>query len=204
MRKILMIMFMTLDGQAQFPIYPPDPNADPDEDPMWQPRMDSIDTIILGRKAYLKWAAFWPKRQDDPSAGEWSRGFSRFANSLQKIVFSNTLERADWGPSRIVRGSPADEVKRMQSEKGLDIAIGGGPRIAQAFLEADLVDEMLLDVFPSIVGHGKPLFPTADDPDYDEDRIPIGAAGRHDFRLKASQPLSDGSLFLHFEKKIPK
>jgi len=199
-----MVMFMTLDGQAQFPVYPPDPEADPEEDPMWRPRMKSIDAVILGRKAYQKWAEFWPTKQNDPSASPWSKDFSRFANSIQKIVFSKTLTTADWEPSRIVRDDPSAEIRRLKSEKGLDIAIGGGPRIAQAFLEADLVDEMLLNVFPSIVGRGKPLFPTADDPDLQEDRIPIGAAGRHDFRLKAALPQSDGSLFVHYERKVPK
>ena len=198
-----MVMFMTLDGQAQFPIYPPNPEADQtEEDPMWQPRFESIDTVILGRKAYLKWAEFWPKRWADPSAGPWAKEFSRFANSLQKVVFSNTLQSAEWGPSRIVRGDPASVVKQLRLEKGRDIALGGGPRMAQAFLEADLVDEMLLEVFPSIVGRGKPFFRRAEDPDFDEDRIPVGAPGRHDFRLRTAQPLSDGTLFLHFERKL--
>jgi dihydrofolate reductase len=202
MRKVQMFMFMTLDGQAQFPIYPPDPAADPDEDPMWRPRFGSIDTVVLGRIAYQKWAAFWPTRETDPSASAWQKEYSRFVNGAQKVVFSSTLKSADWGPSRIVHGDLATEVARMKSEKGSDIALGGGPRLAQAFLKADLVDEMLLNVFPSVVGHGKPLFPTADDPDFEADRIPIGAPGRLDFRLKEALPQTDGSLFLRLERKV--
>lgn len=202
MRKVFMIMFMTIDGRAQFPIYPPDPKADADdEDPMWLPRMKTIDTLLLGRKAYDLWAGYWPAQKSDPKASEWQKNFSRFADAAEKVVFSKTLKQGKWEKTRIVRGSPAEEVAKLRKEKGGNLALGGGPRIAQAFLADGAVDEMLLAVFPSIVSRGKPMFHTVDEPDLQEDRIPLGAPGRQDFKLLDSKPLSDGTMFLHYARR---
>lgn len=199
MRKVQMFMFMTIDGQAQFPIYTEAPFTESDDDPMWKPRLGSIDTIILGGIAYLKWAAYWPKRKEDPNASEWQREFSRFADRAQKIVFSKTLQKPVWENTQIVRGTPAEEVARLRSKEGGNIALGGGPRIAQSFLADDLVDEMLIEIQPSIVGRGKPLFKTVDEPDFVEDVIPVGTPGRHDFLLREVKGLKDGTVFLRYE-----
>jgi dihydrofolate reductase len=202
MRKILITMFMTLDGRALLPAYPPDPDEDStEEDPMWKGRETSVDTVILGRKTYEGWAAFWPTLAENPEVPPWMQEFSRFANSVEKLVFSRTLATAEWGPSRIVRGDPAAEVRRLKGEEGRDIAICGGPQVAQLFLAEDLVDEVLLEVFPSIVGRGLPLFRATDEP-LAEERIPVGAPGRRDFRLKTAKSMSSGTVFLHYERKV--
>ncbi len=199
MRKVQMFMFMTIDGQAQFPVYTEEPYTLVDEDPMWKPRMGSIDTIILGGVAYRAWASYWPKQKDDPKAGEWRRNFSLFADRAQKVVFSQSLQESLWEKTHIARGSPAEELARIRSRDGGNIALGGGPRIAQSFLADDLVDEMLIEIQPSLVGRGKPLFKTADDPTFAEDVIPVGAPGRHDFLLRESKALKDGTVFLRYE-----
>lgn len=204
MRKVLMIMFMTLDGRAQFPVYPDAGDPSIEEDPMWRPRFHSIDTILLGANSYRAWAAHWPARKDNPKAGEWEKQFSRFADGAEKVVFSKTLEHPTWVNTRIVRGTPAEVIADLRKKEGKNLALGGGPRLAQSFLEADLVDEMLIAVFPSLVGRGKPMFRTADEPDFPEDRIPVGAPGRHDFRLREAYPLSDGSLVLRYDRPLGK
>lgn len=202
MRKVVMVMFMTIDGRAQFPITPPPtaPAPEDEEDPMWRPRWPSIDTLLLGRKSYEAWSAFWPARKDDAKASAWQKEFSRFADRCRKVVFSHSLQEAKWVNSEIARGTPREVVGALRSQPGGDLALGGGPRLAQSFLADDLVDEMLIDVFPSIVERGKPLFRTIDEPDFPEDRIPIGAPGRHDFRLVEAKPLDDGTLYLHYAR----
>lgn len=198
MRKVLMIMFMTLDGQAQFPAYDGPPYTNDAEDLMWKPRFDSIDTIILGGVAYPKWAAYWPTKKDEPKATEWQKEFSRFSNRAEKVVFSKSLQKSLWENTRIVRGAPSEEVAKLKAAKGKNIAVGGGPRIAQSLLAEDLVDEILVQVQPSLIGMGKPLFRTADDPTYPEDLIPKGAPGRHDFVLLEAKALPDSTVFLHY------
>jgi dihydrofolate reductase len=202
MRKVLMIMFGTLDGIAEFPEYPEAAGAAPEEpeDPMWNPRMDSIDTLLLGRQSYLAWAGHWPAQQSEPSSSDWAKKFSKFADRAEKVVFSKTLASAEWRNSRIVRGDIREEVERLKELPGKDMALGGGPRLAQSFLARDLVDELLLEVFPSVVGSGKPLFQTTPYPDHRGDVVRLGAPGRHDFRLLECKPLKDGTVFLHYQR----
>jgi dihydrofolate reductase len=204
MRKVSMIMFGTLDGIAEFPDYPEDPTettGPSEEELMWSPRMDSIDTIFLGSRAYTAWASFWPGQKNDPSGNQFRKKFSHFAEETEKVVFSKTLKSADWPNSRIVRGDVCAEVERLKKLPGKDMALGGGPRLAQSFLAHDLVDELLIEVFPSIVGSGKPLFGVKANPDHSEDVVPIGAPGRLDFKLVNSKPLRDGTLFLHYRRR---
>jgi dihydrofolate reductase len=204
MRNVVMIMFETLDGIGEFPDYGPDPapaGYAPDE-PMWTPRMHSIDTILLGGRAYTAWAGYWPRQKTNPSASEFGKKFSEFADRAEKVVFSKSLKSAEWPNSRIVRGEIRDEIERLKKLPGKDMALGGGPRLAQSMLADDLVDELVLAVFPSLVGSGKPLFKVNPNPDHAEDIVPIGAAGRHDFKLLESRPLSDGTLFLHYRRSM--
>jgi dihydrofolate reductase len=205
MRKVLAIMFMSLDGVAEFPISDEDPESGPEEDPMWTPRMGSIDTLILGRRAYEKWAEYWPARRNDPDSSAFQKAFSEFCDRVEKLVISDSLPKAGWGNSRVVRGADLGaEMARLKTLPGKDIVIGGGPRVLQAFLERQLVDELVLAVFPTLLGRGKPLFHVVDDPDHPDDFIPMGAEGRRDFRLVDSKPLQDGTVVLHYRRVPPK
>ncbi len=201
MRKVLILMHMTLDGVAELPDYGAEPDTAPEEpdDPMWDSRMESIDTLLLGRRTYELWAGFWPGKKSDSSASAWMKKFSRFADEAEKVVFSKTLPSADWPGSRIVRGDIVQEVARLKAQPGKDMAVGG-PRLAQSFLAADLADELLLEIFPSIVGRGKPLFRVVGDPDHGDDIVPLGASGRHDFHLVESRALRDGTLFVTYRR----
>ncbi len=198
MRKVQTITFMTLDGVAEGPDYGDDPAPDSmEDDPMWCGRMGSIDTQLLGRPTYLKWASFWPAREDDPSSTPFLKAFSRFANRAEKVVFSETLPSVEWANSRIVRGDVGEEVTRLKSLPGKDTVVAG-PRLAPSLLDRDLVDELYLSMFGSLAGKGRPLFRVVPNPDNPEDRVPLGASGRHDFTLVEAKPQKDGTLFLHY------
>jgi dihydrofolate reductase len=190
-------MYMTLDGIAEFPDYPDDSSQ---EDPMWESRMSSIDTLILGRRSYEAWFAFWPRQKDDPSSNEWLKNFSRFCDRCTKVVFSKTLREAKWQNSVVASGDVREEVARLKAIPGRNIALGGGPRLLQSFLDCDLADEIQLEVFPSIVGSGKPMFRIAGNPDHDSDHVPVGTQGRHDFKLLEVKPLTNGTVFLRYER----
>jgi dihydrofolate reductase len=204
MRKVFAFQFMTLDGIAEFPEYPHGPESDPNEpDPMWTPRMPGIDTLFLGRRSYTVWSDFWPKQQRDPTANAWMKEYSRFADRCEKVVFSKSLAKVDWPNSRLVRGPIENEVARLRQQPGGNLAVGGGPRLFQEFLARDLVDELFVKVYPSLVGHGKPMFRLWPDPDSPRDEVPDGAPDRHDFRTVEALKLSDGAVVLHYER-VPK
>ena len=202
MRKVVVMMNMTMDGVAEFPEYLEDPNA-PWEDPLYEPRFDSFDTLLLGRRTYEKWSEFWPQQVDSPTSGPWEKRFSKFVNGLEKVVFSRSLAKAEWPRSRIVRDDPAAEIARIRQLPGKDLALCGGPRLLQTFLEEDLVDEICLRMFPSLVGSGKPLFRVRTDSLHDEDLIPLSAVGRRDFSLVEASPHGEGLVFLHYRRSRP-
>jgi len=204
---------MTIDGVAEWPTFPDDyPDDFPDESEedgsngldfwttMYTSYWDSVDTLLLGRTTYLNWSSFWPEIRKKPDAGKFPRQFSEFADRVEKVVFSRTLKSAPWEKSRIVRGDISKEINRLKSKPGGNMLLGGGPRLAQAFHRLGLIDELRLTVFPSVVGRGKPLFDVESLPDNPDDRIPIGAPLRHDFRLVEARPLKSGggAVFLHY------
>lgn len=208
-RKVLAGLQMTIDGVAEWPEYPddyPDDSAAGDSDgsdwgsAMYASYWDSVDTLLLGRHTYEKWAAFWPQVRKKPDAAGFPLQFSEFADRAEKVVFSRTLASAGWEKSRIVRGEVALEIERMKSQPGGNMLLGGGPRLAQEFLRRGLIDELRLTVYPSLVGRGKPLFKVDALPDNPEDRIPIRAPLRNDFRLVAARPFKagGGAVFLHY------
>jgi dihydrofolate reductase len=79
---------------------------------------------------------------------------------MPKIVFSRTLERADWNTT-VVRDVVPEQVMELEAQPGGDLVLGGAD-IAAAFMRHDLIDEYRLYVHPVVIGRGKPLFPASD------------------------------------------
>src|SRR6266498_3768113 len=79
-------------------------------------------------------------------------------NEIPKVVFSKTLDRADWAETRIASGDLAEEVDRLKREPGNDLIAYGGARLDQALSRLGLVDEYRLMIQPAALGAGLPLF----------------------------------------------
>jgi dihydrofolate reductase len=105
---------------------------------------------LLGRVTYEGFAAAWPTRSGDP--------FSAKFNSMPKYVVSQTLKKADWNNSTILRGDVLEEVKQLKQRVKGDILVSGSARLVQTLIANDLVDQLNLMVFPVILGSGKRLF----------------------------------------------
>ncbi len=197
-RKVRITMYMTLDGFAALADGPDDPEGDRQFwEAMWSGPMAQVDTLLLGRKTYEAWAQFWPTQVE--SENEHWRDFARFSSKAEKVVFSHTLKTATWSNSRIARGSVAEEIARLRSLPGSDIIVAGGVQLVQSVLAQDLADELCLTVSPSLIGRGLPLFQMEPTPDHHDDIVPVGAPGRHDFRLLESRAFRSGAVFLHYE-----
>ncbi len=196
-RKVSITMYMTLDGFAALADGPDDPEADRQFwEAMWTGPMGNVDTLLLGRKTYEAWAGFWPGLLD--TENEHWRAFARFSTKVEKVVFSRTLQAASWSNSRIVRDPVASEISRLRSLPGANIIVAGGVQLVQSVLAEDLADELCLTVSPSIIGRGLPLFRMEPTPDHHDDIVPLGAPGRHDFRLLESRAFRSGAVFLHY------
>jgi len=105
---------------------------------------------LLGRVTYQAFAKAWPNMQ-----GDW---FGQKMNEMPKYVVSSTLERADWTNSHVLRGGLADEVSALKDRVAGDILVAGSGQLVGGLLEADLVDELRLMVFPIVLGQGRRLW----------------------------------------------
>jgi dihydrofolate reductase len=151
MRRVVVSNLMSLDGFFE------GPNEELDWFVMDEQFFDysrtllrSVDTILFGRATYEHMARYWPSAPPDEIADR--------MNGLCKIVFSRTLEAANWSHSRLVRGDAAEEVVRLKQLPGRDMVVLGSASLASSLLQAELVDEYRVIVNPVLIGRGKPLF----------------------------------------------
>jgi dihydrofolate reductase len=123
-------------------------------------QMNKPFDLLLGRKTYEIFAAHWPyvKTDDDPVAAR--------INKAKKYVASKTLKKLDWSNSELIKGDVAKEVKKLKEQDGPEIQVHGSGGLIQTLLKHDLVDELLLKIFPITLGRGKRLFA--------EGTIPVG------------------------------
>jgi dihydrofolate reductase len=104
---------------------------------------------LMGRVTYEEMASFWPTSTSEYAAP---------MNEIPKVVFSTTLQRADWPETRIARGDLGEEVERLKGEPGNDLIAYGGATFDQALSRLGLVDEYRLMIQPAALGAGLPLF----------------------------------------------
>lgn len=155
MRKVFLFMMVTLDGFFEGPDHEIDwHNVDEEFNEFAIAQLNEIGTLLFGRVTYEVMASYWPTPmalEDDPDvAGK--------MNAMPKIVFSRTLDRADWSNSRLVKENIAEEISQLRQQPGRDLAIFGSANLAMSLLQMGLVDELRLMVNPVVLGKGRPLF----------------------------------------------
>lgn len=115
--------------------------------------MDSArraDVLIFGRVTYQVMAGYFPTATDNP--------FADIMNHGRKVVFSRTLDHADWENTTIARGDLIEEIAKLRAEGDGEIAAFGGISFVRSLVRHDLVDEFRLSVSPYLVGSGSTLF----------------------------------------------
>jgi dihydrofolate reductase len=163
MGELVVNMFASLDGVIQGPGGPDEDREGGFEQGGWQaPYFDEesgnaitaqimrMEALLLGRKTYEIFAAYWPKAAaGDPIGGR--------LNSAPKYVASRTLQSVEWNNSRLIEGDVAEAVARLKGDHGRIDVIGSG-NLVQTLLRHDLVDRLNLWVHPVLLGSGKRLF----------------------------------------------
>ncbi len=129
--------------------------------------MPQVDACVLGGGMYPGYERYWTGIQNEPDTPAWITGnaptpaeveWARFAAQTPHYVLSNTLTSALWPKTRFVR--ELDEISALKQQPGKDIYLMGGARVTASLIDAGLVDEMRLIVYPLIAGEGKALFTT--------------------------------------------
>jgi len=114
------------------------------------------DLQVFGRKTYQLMVPFWPDIAKNQSGTKPSIEFARTFDSLNKIVFSRSLNGVEDTNAQIVRGNLHDEILKLKQEKGKSILVGGVD-IPSQLIELGLVDEYRFVVQPIIAGEGRRL-----------------------------------------------
>jgi len=110
--------------------------------------------LVFGRRTYELMAGFWPT----PFATEQMPEVARQMNNLPKVVFSSTLGQASWNNTRLVKGDPASEIRRMKQEEGEDMVIFGSVSIVSQLAQEGLIDEYQIVVDPVALDQGRTMF----------------------------------------------
>ncbi len=160
MRKVIVSMFVTLDGfiagpNGELDWMPGNAKPNKEVDTHIYRFLDTVDTVLLGHTTYELFVGFWPSAtiDEDISADK--------LNAIPKIVFSSTLEKVEWGKwnnARLVKQEAKEEILKLKNQPGKDMVIFGGANLVQSFTNMGLIDEYQLLVVPIILGGGKPLF----------------------------------------------
>ena len=184
--KLVVTAFMTLDGVVEAPGFDEHRSGrnawalrvQSDEDEVYnRAQIMGADALLLGRRTWQIWAAFWPTAGGDADMVD-------KMNGLPKYVVSNTLTRADWNNTTIISGDVPAEIRRLKAAPGGELIVYGSPDLVDELLRHDLVDVYRLLIYPVILGSGKHMF---------RDRIDT-----HHLRLAESRAFSSGVVLLTY------
>ena len=148
MRKVVAYELLSLDGVAEEPS-----EFVAEFDDVMRENLRRIiaaqDAVILGRRTYDDWAAFWPPSDIEP--------FATFINGVAKYVASSTPPGRPWHNVTAIDGGLVQFVQNLKNSAGGDIGVHASISVAQALLAADAIDEVRLVVAPAIAGRGRRL-----------------------------------------------
>ena len=168
MRKLTGAVFVSLDGVMQAP---GGPEEDPTSNfrfggwvaPHWSENMgpfekliDSEYDLLLGKRTYDIFAAYWPYNQDIPIGATFQR--------INKYVVTHSEEPLEWENSHRMSGDVAEAVAELKRSEGRDLLIQGSSTLYVPLLEAGLLDRLMLMTFPVLLGDGKRIFDGSEKP----------------------------------------
>jgi dihydrofolate reductase len=155
------------------------------KDPEWQAFVSENASgggqLLFGRITYELLASFWPT----PFAAQSNPIVVERMNSLPKIVFSRTLDKASWSNTTLVQGDLTTEVRKLKREPGPNMTIMGSGSIVAQLADAGLIDEYQIVVSPLVLGNGRTLFE--------------GVKKKLSMKLTKSRAFGNGNVVLCYE-----
>lgn len=112
--------------------------------------------LLLGRRTYDAWASFWPKAGDTPIANR--------LNAATKYVATHRPESLEWGPARALGSDLVEGIQTAKTTDGPDLVVWGSSTLTSLLLEQGLADEVVLIVYPILLGRGTRFFSDRTDP----------------------------------------
>jgi dihydrofolate reductase len=159
MRKLFAFNMVTLDGFFEGPNQDISwHNVDDEFNEFAVEQTGTLGAILFGRVTYEGMASYWPT----PAAQSNDPVIASLMNTLPKVVFSRTLQKAGWNNTRLIKDNVADQILRMKQEPGNDLAVFGSANLLSSLMQMNLVDEHRVMVNPVLIGRGTPLFRNID------------------------------------------
>jgi len=112
--------------------------------------------LLLGRRTYDLWSGFWPKAPSSPMRNG--------LNAATKYIVTHRPESLEWGPFEGLGPDFVEDIRRIKAQDGPNLILSGSSTLTSTLLEHDLADEVLLAVYPVLLGTGKRFFPEGTPP----------------------------------------
>lgn len=189
MRKVISLIHLSLDGLAAGPNDELDWISYDSELEQYAHSLHAItDTVIWGRRTYEGMAGYWLTVPGNPESTPAELEHARWLDTSTKIVVSRTLDHIEWNDAKntvLIKDNIADEINKIKQQPGKDIWFLGSVALFQTFMQLDLIDEYRININPTVLGQGKPLFANI------TRRIPL--------KLLEAQTLKSGVVALRYE-----
>ena len=138
--------------------------------------------LLFGRKTYDLMASFWPT----PIAAQHEPVVAERMNTLRKVVFSRTLEKASWNNTMLVKGDLPSAVRKLKAEPGEGMVILGSGSVVSQLAQEGLIDEFQVVVNPVVLGGGRTMF--------------NGVKQKLNLNLVETRHFPSGKVFLRYER----
>jgi len=183
MRRLSVFNLVTLDGYFSGPGGDISwHNVDDEFQEVANAAANSGNTLIFGRVTYELMVSYWPTPEAIRSDPVVARGM----NSAAKIVFSRTLDKADWNNTRLVKAGLLSEIRKLKQEPGKDLTVLGSGSIVSQLAQAGLIDEFQILLNPVVLGNGKTMFEGVED--------------RFSLKLTGTRTFGNGNVLLNYER----
>jgi dihydrofolate reductase len=185
MRKVRAAINMTLDG---FCDHTSGLVADEELHYHYADLLNNAGVILYGRTTY-QLMQFWQTLLTNPSEEKSMNDFAISIDTIDKLIFSNTLKDTGWGTAKLVNRPLDEEVLELKQQSGKDIIVGSRSLIIQ-LLNSNLIDELQICIHPVVEGKGLPLF--------------AQVKNRFFFKLLKTKFLKSGATVFYYEPKSEK
>ena len=182
MRKLFAFNLISLDGFFEGPDHDINwHNVDEEFNDFAIEQTSALGALLFGRVTYQLMESYWPTadalKNDPVIAG--------IMNRVPKLVFSRSLEKAEWNNTRIVKENIEQEILNLKKKPGKDMAVFGSANLLSTLVRMDLVDEHRVMVNPVLLGKGSPLFKSME--------------ASVNLRLLKSRTFKSGNILLYYE-----
>ncbi len=184
-RQLIVSENITVNGVIEFvdDWFHPDHHTDEELLELQRQQMATETALILGRRTFKEFHAYWADLPDDET------GSTEHLNRIAKYLVTSTLTDPDWENTTIIPPSSLiAEVQKLKSSGSGDLGITGSITVVHALLEADLVDEIRLFIYPVLTGQGRSL-------------VPAGLPMR-DLKLSSQQEFPSGVVFQSYTRQL--